>query len=271
MKGFVFIVLILSSCTNIATAQTKADSLFNEAERLFNSLEPTDATDKEALKNYFEVIKLLQRTSSSVQDSLEAVCYERVGTIYQDRGKFLEALTHYHKGVSIKERLHGTINPFIFKEITLIGTIHYYEENYDSAAYYYLLAEKIAEKHSLEKGRDRLYNAMGILYYQFGNYTQAINYYEKALLVTDEKEADSEKTIAYFTNNIADAQRNLGNYLQAISLYKSILKKEIASAILYHHLGSAYVLVNQYDSAIIFLRKAIDTQDHFIKKFVFLS
>ena len=262
---YCLILSVAANCLDVANvcAQqlSEKDSLFLAAEFLYNLLEPTEDTDKKALENYNNVLKVNQATSSQKNDSLNALCYHRIGAIYQDRGQFSKALINYQSCKAIIDRVFGANDSASFEILVLIGSVHFYQNTYDSAEHYYSLADKIALSHKALEGEDRLYNVLGFFYKSIGNYSQAINYYRKALLSTNKAEVDYKKTVVYFTINIAFAMSNLGMHSEAISLYRNLLEEGIVSSLLYYHLGSAYSAVNDFDSAAFFLRRALNGED----------
>lgn len=235
------------------------DSLYVKAEKLFNLPKPTEDTDTEALISYKKVINSYQQ-----EDSLKSICHQRLGSIYQDRGNLEKALLNYMISLRITQKLFGLSSSTAFEKLVHVGTIYYHYEIYDSAEYFLDQAEKISLQKGIVEDIDRLYNVFGALHYSLGNYSQAINYYQKALLSTNKEETDYEKTVVYFTTNIANAESNLGNYSEAIGLYRNLLEKGIIRSLLYQHLGRAYRSTNDFDSAAFFLRKALGGEDRLV-------
>ena len=217
------------------------------------------------MQNYRNVLKFNQITSIQKNDSLGALCYHRMGAIYQDRGQFSEALKNYQLYKAIIDSVFGVNDSASFEILVLIGSIYFYQNTYDLAEHYYSLADKIALHHKDLEGEDRLYNVLGFFYKSVGNYSQAINYYEKALLSTNKAEKDYRKTVVYFTTNIAFAKNSLGMHSEAIRLYRNLLGERVIRSLIYQHLGSAYKSLNNFDSAVFFLRKALSGEDEVVR------
>ena len=262
--------LLLVSCVTVCQGQfqrsiDKNDSLYSAAEKLFNLPQPTAETDTEALATYAKIINSFESNSTKQNDSLKAVCHQRLGAIYQDRGDLQKALKNYLHTLAIKTNLHGADSPTAFEELIHIGTIHYYSENYDSADTFLNQAERMYLRNDTLESVDRLYNVLGALQYLLGNNYLAIKYYEKALAKTDKEERDYDKSVTYFTTNIANAKSRMGDYRGALPMYRELLNKKVVVQSIQTNLGIAYNDMHYPDSAAFFLSKALTARSTDIK------
>ena len=76
-----------------------------------------------------------------------------------------------------------------FFPLLYCGSSYYTLYQFDSARYYYQLAEQVTDKFPNMPERERLYNKIGTLYYEEGNFHQSLNYFTKALSLLDTTQA----------------------------------------------------------------------------------
>ena len=236
-----------------------ADSIYALAEQLYNQSSPTYQSDEQAIKYYNISINLAAELSNvRDRDLRNADCYHKIGTIYHDREDFYQALNSYHKSVEIKKN-SNVRDSLLLEDYTLIGSIYYYLDNYDSAECYYQKAESIWTKYKI-KGANadlvRLFNALGILYETIGNYNQAKNYFDKALMALDSTERDYELNRAGVSNNMAMVYSKLGDGQKAIENYKRVVRSGFPFPATYLNLGIEFLNLEQYDSARYYLRRS---------------
>jgi tetratricopeptide (TPR) repeat protein len=94
-----------------------------------------------------------------------------------------------------------------------------------------------------------VYNNRGVIYYDLGNYDQAIEDYNRAIKIKP------DYAIAY--NNRGNAYNGLGNYRQAIEDYGRAIEIKPGYAIAYNDRGIAYGNLGQYQRAIEGYNEAI--------------
>jgi CHAT domain-containing protein len=103
---------------------------------------------------------------------------------------------------------------------------------------------------------------MGVLFDAFGNYTQSINYFEKALKTLgydgrSSQQPDAATKVRYvmYNTSIAGSLRKLGRYREAIARTKGLIRYGEIRNTLYQNLASAYLQVQQPESAAFYLQK----------------
>ena len=94
------------------------------------------------------------------------------------------------------------------------GAGYYNLNNFDSASYFLLRAERPNTLGSFED-RIRLYNTLGVLYYDNGNYLQSKNYFTQALCRFKNPADDFAYSLQL---NMATCYNKLGLFEQALSI-----------------------------------------------------
>ena len=101
----------------------------------------------------------------------------------------------------------------------------------------------------------------GLEYYRLGNYTEAADAFDKAII------KDNSKAIYYIHH--AFAYIELGDYQSALSKIDSALELDPNSQEAYRCQGIIYIALNQYENAIASLEKALDFAEGFVSQMEF--
>jgi tetratricopeptide (TPR) repeat protein len=108
------------------------------------------------------------------------------------------------------------------------GAIYYSRLQFDSASFYYKKAEKINDQYEKPLAESqRLYNRLGVMNYETGNYRQAKNYFEKAIEIAKKSEDyDIKKAVEWYfdieKNYLKKAEEHYKKFKEKI---KGIKKK----------------------------------------------
>ena len=108
-------------------------------------------------------------------------------------------------------------------------------------------------------------NNIGLIYKHQGDFDNAINYYEKALELSES--VDDNEGIAKSYNNIANICRNQGNYAKAIDLYMKALKineaidNKVGMAICLNNIGILYEFQKDLDKAIEYYTASLKIEE----------
>ena len=131
------------------------------------------------------------------------------------------------------------------------GAGYYKLNNFDSASFLLLQAEKnIIHITSLED-QVRLYNSLGVLYYDNGNYLQSKNYFTQALRLIESNNHTDPLIIYSLQLNTATCYYKLGLYGQALNIYRNCLSYGKVKDPLYMNMGRAYAGLHQIQGGII--------------------
>ena len=110
-----------------------------------------------------------------------------------------------------------------------------------------------------------VYHNLALVYYGQGNYENALEYYEKALKISEEKlGADHPNTAATY-NNLAVVYDDQGNYEKALKYYEKALKvyeeklgaDHPDTAATYNNLAVVYYEQGNYEKALEYYEKAL--------------
>lgn len=244
-------------------SNTEANDVYQSGEAAFNRYLNTFTEEdySRSLDLYQQVVEAYRSRRDT--DEVLADSYHKRGILYQIAGDFQSALHEYHQAVGTKKELsQGQQDSLYFKDLILIGNIHYYTDNYDSAEYYYAQANAIAQQFERIYERKRLYNSLGVFYFSLGDYYQALNHYDKAIEALEPSDPDYATDKMRFLNNVALAQLKLGNYQEAIKIYQKLLgDQDKAIPLFYENLGYAYFHKEQYDSSEYYLKKSLHQRE----------
>jgi CHAT domain-containing protein len=225
-------------------------STYARADRFFNSSNNSPAKDsacKEGFRIVVSALSILPR--SKFTDSLICHANYKLGVLCDIHKDFSEATCSY------LQALKYSLDPGErFSLNVLAGSGYYNLNNFDSASFFLLHAEEIAGDGSSFEDRVRLYNTLGVLYYDNGNYLQSKNYFNQALQLIEAKNP-SDIFVYSLRLNIATCFYKLGLFEQALKLYNGILKYQILPDPLYMNMGRAYAGLQQYTTALTYFKK----------------
>ncbi len=253
----IFIIRLLSQESYAPHSYTQ---LFQQAEKLFNG-NATDSTDSLALKYYTTITAHLLPADSNAL--LLYDCHERTGILKQGFGYTSKnILQDYYSALNIQKNFHLS-DSILFRLLLSTGNVHYMDGLFDSSVYYFSWAEKIIDEYPTAGLAGDLYNSLGALYSEAGNYVQSGNYFNKALELTLKTRPDLKDAIFAMSANIASAVKLSGHPDSALSLYKKLLKKEHPSLPIINNIAGIYLIKKQPDSALHYLQLANDVEGNY--------
>ncbi|HEV7620777.1 MAG TPA: tetratricopeptide repeat protein, partial [Flavisolibacter sp.] len=157
-------------------------------------------------------------------DSLRFRLYLKAGELAHYFDSLPSALQYYSHAILLKANLPGMADSLIFKPYIFSGHIYFYRNQLDSATYYFKKAEDI-QVHYAKKLREseRLYNDLGVLYFQGGNYRLAANYFRKASDMLEKSNPFYDDFWVNYNINYAIALFKLESYNKAESILIELL------------------------------------------------
>ncbi len=225
--------------------------LYSEAKTLFDSAS-TDSTDSVALSYYTQIITHLTPTIANAE--MRYNCYEQSGILKQGLGyQPDDILTEYYKALATQKNNHLP-DSILFRLLLSAGNVHYTKASFDSAVFYFSWAEKIIDKYPSAGLAGDLYNSLGALYSEAGNYAESGVYFNKALEITKQRHPELGDAIFAMSANIASAVRLAGYPDSALTLYKKLLNSAKPSLAIVNNIGGIYLTKNQPDSALHYLQ-----------------
>jgi CHAT domain-containing protein len=234
--------------------------LYHKANKLFNNSNPTDKTDSMALLLFRQVIDQLKSTTGKSKDSLLFLSYFKTGNLLDSKLRSADARQYYYNALASLNSANSLQDSLFFKVFVYLGSTYYNLNNFDSASYFLNKAELLTYHVSSGEDKARLYNSLGALYYDNGNFNQSKNYFMQALeIIKGKANADTYNIVAVQTN-IATSYFQLGQYEKALDLYKKLLNYRLSANYIYMNMGRANSALNKYEDALMCFRKvhAID-------------
>lgn len=226
-------------------------SLYRQAEILFYEKQSTDQTDSLALAAYLQVIGL----HPGPPDSILWDSYYKSGILLQTAGKFEQAIPYLKKAITIQPAISSLKDSLAFLPNLYLGNSYYSISYLDSAVYYFKRAEFITRSYTEIRGIERLYNTLGAVSYESGDYRQSKIYFEKALQEIISRDPGNTALVVNYKNNLASSLRQLNELDSAMSIFKSLLAFNINQDELLHNIGSIYLELGNDSMAINYLHK----------------
>ncbi len=229
-----------------------ARACYARATFYFNHPNQSDDTDSLAFMFYHRALKYAPEGPATARLRFDS--HEKIGIYHQTFSRHQQALASYRNAIGVHRR-HKLSDSLLFASYLYGGMVHYYLQTYDSTIHYLKQAEAIYKRYQGVSEVPKLYNMLGVVYHESGNYQQSINYFQKSLqLQLVKKEVDSSATYSY-KSNIATALRNMHQYDSAAVIYKSLLPLTANRNKLYTNLGLVYLQKRQPGQALSYLQK----------------
>lgn len=233
-----------------------AEGMFQQAEKQADLagddealLEKADQLYQQALLAFTDVLT----DSEKNNDSLAFLVKLKTGFIHYYFDKPIEAKQDYLAVLALKKQLPSIPDSLLFIPSLYTGAIYYEQHQFDSALHYYKQAERIndAAPKMLDEA-ERLYNRLGAMFYETGNYKQARNYFEKAVALTN---ADNTSLLTNYRINIASLLVKLEDYEPARAIFEQLLPSAAFENEIYHNLGIISLKQKEFQKAIKYFRK----------------
>lgn len=241
-------------------AYLEADKLFSQAEYLSLRSGNDEKLALRADNLYQRALSgfktLIIKSDMAINDSLSFFTHAKAGFIEYYFDSVEAAKKDYLTAIKIKAKLPFLADSFLFSPLLFTGAIYYSQNMFDSALIFYKRAEQVNDlyKNPLPESQ-RLYNRLGVMYYEIGNYRQARNYFEKAVAFINTTDPGNINQLANYKINLASLHINLEEYNEAKSVYSSLLSYNVFQNEIYHNLGIISLKEKDYNKAIEYFRK----------------
>ncbi|HRF20310.1 MAG TPA: tetratricopeptide repeat protein, partial [Chitinophagaceae bacterium] len=237
-----------------------ANKLFQQAELLSLKAGDNEKLYEAADQHYRESLatfdKLLKEEEKNLSDSLLFWIKTRKAYIEYYFDSLETAKTDYLAAILLKKKLRSLSDSALFTPLLYTGGIYYTHDQFDSALYFYKQAELFLEKHKKPlRETQRLYNRLGVMQYETGNYRQAKNYFEKAIAVQGADPAADKSLLHNYRINIASLHVKLEEYEQARTIYEGLLPSADFANEIYHNLGIICIKTGDFKKGIDYFRK----------------
>jgi len=196
-----------------------------------------------------------------------AVVYGNIGSMYDDRGDYDNALVQYQKALAIQEKVLDTEHPNTATTYHNIGSVYDNMGKYEQALVYYLKALAIVEKvlGTEHPSTAATYNNIAGVYYAKDDYDNALVQYQKACEILEKVLGTEHPSTATTYNNIGLLYNNMGNYDNALMYYQKALAihekvlgiEHPSTATTYNNIAGVYYAKGDYDNALVQYQKAL--------------
>ena len=223
-------------------------SEYDQANKVFNTPNTTSKADSACMEGFRKVIADLGfLPKERIVDSLMYQANYKLGVLFEIYKDYTKATASYLQAIKFSTTADEKFMNFI-----LAGAGYYNLNNFDSATFFLLKAAQNPDSLGTKEDRVRLYNTLGVLYYDNGNYLQSKNYFGQALLLLESTNLTDKYSLQL---NIAACCFKLGLYEQALSVYKKSLNYHLLNTPLYMNMGRTYRSLRQYKAALSFFKK----------------
>ena len=234
-----------------------AEKTFREAEKASDRAKEDPVLQKKSDLLYQQALNqyraIFPEAEKAKKDSILFLAHIRSGYIQFLFDSSLDAQKNFLLAFRIKERSANIPDSLLFSPLIYCGGIYYDRNEFDSALLLFQKAETLAK--SLSKNPidiQRLYNRLGVLYYETGNYRQAKIYFERAISLTP---ASETSLLANYRINIASLLIKLDELDQAREIYESLLSLNVYTNEINHNLGIICLRQNEPQKARNYFRK----------------
>jgi CHAT domain-containing protein/Tfp pilus assembly protein PilF len=247
--------VLFSSLSSVAQSDDDYRASYKKAEKLFSLEHPTESSDNIALKYFLDASNpALQKKDGKIAVG----SLIKAATIKQTHKRFAESIDLYHRSINTNQTYFKD-SSLLYESWLYLGSAFYQTGQIDSAQYYFEKASLITmQQHKSDSlpEQERLYNSLGAIYYESANYTQAMNYFQKALQYDDD-----EETRVTLQSNVANCLVQLSRYNEGIKLFNSLLRSRYLHRITLHNVAHAYFKIGKYDSAQKYFNKVSRRND----------
>lgn len=233
---------------------------YQQALHFYNLDEPDTQTDSIA---YALFLKTADATSALEKD-LASDCLIKAGNIQQGQSKFEQANLHYHQAMTLVNK-YDLEDQLRFEALLYLGSSHYFNNIIDSAQFYFENASAVADSYRGKKQLpelDRLYNSLGAIYFESANYTQAKNYFERALDVSTPGSEDYADMYIGIQSNIASCLVKLNRYEEALNILLALKPAEHQKNLIRQNTAHCYFKLGNLDAALAIYSTLIPTENY---------
>jgi CHAT domain-containing protein len=226
--------------------------LYHRSDSLFQLTNNTPVTDSLALVGFSRVIAGLEAVPEGKgKDTLLFQSWFKKGILLDSRYDYSGAKTAYCQAL----RYHPQADSLTFVLQVYTGTSYYNLNFFDSARYFLLDAESRANLYADSADNVRLYNTLGVLYFDNGNYQQGRDYFSRALEIVKSRAPFDTASAVSLQTNIATCCYHLGLFTESLNIYRQILPYHEADDPVWLNMGMAFESLEKYRDALNCFRK----------------
>lgn len=244
------LVVVVLGAPGVIPARILA--LYRQADKLFHVSAATPVTDSMALAGFEQVIAESDKAGAFVgRDTLLFQSWLKKGILLDSKYNYTGARDAYRRALGY---------PFPNDSLRFLtyvntGASYYNLNHFDSAEDFLLKAAAMTGNFRGKDDEARLYNTLGVLYFDNGNYLQAKNYFSRALEMLEGKKPLDTLSAVSLQINIATSHYHLHQYEEALAIYKQLLPYHLFTNQIYINIGNAYTGLEKFREAMVYFRK----------------
>jgi tetratricopeptide (TPR) repeat protein len=195
-----------------------------KAEALYRLPNPTEKNDLDAIRLFEEVLDF---TPDNEESSEFITASEYLGNLLLTYGQVSKAVFRYRQGITWA-RAFRQPDTLVYSHHLFLGEALFSMSRLDSSLYHLQIAEQLQNQLKGNGEPERLYNALGVYFFETGNYIRSIAYFDKAQSYLRSDQPAIELYARYsFQSNKASALYHLGEYDSAERIYTQLLDFKI--------------------------------------------
>ena len=209
-----------------------------------------------AIEGYQKAFKIYEKLDEKSQT---ADCLNSIGIIYAYQGNYPLALELFQKHLKNEEARNNKSG--IFTGLTNIGNIYLSQSDYPEALEHFKKALKIAEEQKANNKISTCLANIGYIYQKTNN-LQSIEYFQKALVISEDA-ADKLLKISIliyigdFYLQQGDFEKSMANYLSADKIaVETGMKRPSCEAL--NKIGTIYLKQKKYALALSYSQKSLE-------------
>jgi tetratricopeptide (TPR) repeat protein len=212
--------------------------------------------DKKAIKLFNKALTLFKKYQNK---QMIAKAYINLGISYAFIDKKASATENVFNGLRIAEELQDELT--ISRAYSELAHIYYLYNDKDKSIEYLNKTGKIQEKLKDSLGLSSTYNNISIIYKEMGKLQEAYDFALKALKIDEKMNneiylVNSYNTLGALVYKLREDGKEALKYYK--KSYELSLKNKLLNPVIFENLSNLYYDMGKQDSAMYFIRKAID-------------
>ncbi|OOG72397.1 CHAT domain-containing protein [Algoriphagus sp. A40] len=237
-----FLIQILS----VTFSQDKNPKL-RRANELYFLANPTEKDDREAIRLFGEVLNETP-DKNEAPEFIQAA--EHLGNLLLTYGNSSGAIQSYRQGI-FWAHAYDYSDTLVYNHHLFLGEALFSQSEIDSSLSHLQEAERLQTQLNSLGEPERLYNALGVYFFETGNYIRSVSYFDKAQSYLSGERPEMELYAKYsFQSNKASALYHLGEYDSAQRIYNELLSFGINQDQIRINLANTYLQENEGEKAL---------------------
>lgn len=221
-----FLAFLILICLGSLSVSRQTNPKLGRATQLYFLPNPTEQEDQEAIRLFTSVLEV----TPDLEEAGEfVIASEHLGNLLLTYGQATQAVRQYRQGITWA-RAFRQPDTLVYNHNLFLGEALFSLSQLDSSLLHLQEAERLQSLLQGPGEPDRLYNALGVYFFETGNYIRSISYFDKAQSYLSDAQPEEELYARYsFQSNKASALYHLGQYEAAQKIYSQLLTWNINS------------------------------------------